>query len=395
MDVITYDHSLKFFIRASLIPKPIYTGFMTKDTTHSELRAVINTIVDGVIIITDKGIIERYNPACAKIFGYTEKEAIGENVSFLMPEPYHADHDTYISNYKKTHQPKIIGIGREVRGRKKDGSVFPMYLSVGELSREDGRGFGGIIRDLSYRYEQQKKYETLQQAHFHLSRVSAMDQMGATIAHELNQPLTAVMNYTEAGIILLERQANDVSPKRLKNIMTKASEQAKRAAQILSRLRKFIETGDMDKRIQAIGPVIESAVDLTLPSFKNDGITHKIDFEGSLPDVLINDIQIQQVIVNLVRNACEAMQTVNIKHLSIKCFQSDENNFQISISDTGKGMTQAQYEKLYEPFSSTKTTGLGVGLSISRSIIANHEGRIWAEPNVPQGSIFHLTLPIS
>lgn len=368
---------------------------MMKPSTRSELQAVLDTIVDGVIMIDDTGIIERYNPACRQIFGYPSDEVIGQNVSFLMPESYQSEHDQYISNYKSTHKPKIIGIGREVSGRRKDGSVFPMYLSVGELPRDEGRGFVGIIRDLTHRYEQQEQYEALQQAHFHLSRVSAMDQMGSTIAHELNQPLTAVMNYTEAGLALLERQANDVSPARLQNIMQKASEQAKRAAKILSRLRKFIETGDMDKRIQPLSPIIETAIDLIIPSFKNDGITHQVEISDSLPDALVNDVQIQQVLVNLIRNACEAMQGQDSKRLLVKCFQPDSNSLQVTITDSGIGMSDDQYANLYEPFSSTKTTGLGVGLSISRSIIAHHEGRIWAEPNLPQGTSFHLTLPVA
>ncbi len=368
---------------------------MNKESSRSELDAVLDTMVDGVIMINENGIIERYNPSCSKIFGYAFEEVVGQNIRCLMPEPYHTNHDSYISNYKATDEAKIIGIGREVSGLRKDGAVFPMYLSVGELPRGDGRAFVGIIRDLTTQTEQKESFEKLQQAHFHLSRVAAMDQMGAAIAHELNQPLTAVMNYTEAGMAMLKRQANDIPPDKMNEIMSKAAEQAKRAANILSRLRQFIETGDMDRNIQPLVPVIKTTVDLIVPSYKNNGISISLDFDDALPDVLFNEIQIQQVLVNLIRNACEAMLLTETKHLVVSCVKLDENNLRVGVLDTGIGITDEQYETLYEPFSSSKSGGLGVGLSISRTIIANHEGRIWAERNSPQGTCFYFTLPIA
>lgn len=365
---------------------------MTQDINKTELSAVLDTMVDGVIIISGKGLIEGYNPACEEIFGHSKTDVIGENVKLLMPEPYHSEHDDYIENYKLSGDAKIIGIGREVKGRRKDGSVFPMYLSVGELPRTSARAFVGIIRDLTSESEQQKKYDKLQLDHFHLSRVAAMDQMGAAIAHELNQPLSAVMNYLEAGSAILE-QGKAGSEKILKDIMSKSAVQARRASKILSNLRRFIETGDVEKSIHDISEVIATAIDLIRPRFNNDSVELQVKIPNNLPQVLISGLQIQQVLVNLLRNAAEALADVEKKDLWVTA-ELDKTGFvKVGVIDTGLGMTDDQFKRLYEPFATNKAGGLGVGLSISQSIIANHDGRLWAERNAPKGTKFYFTVP--
>jgi len=273
----------------------------------TELDAVLDTLVDGVIMIDGQGNIIRYNPACERIFGHARAEVFGKNISELMPEPYRSGHDGYLKNYQKTAEPQIIGIGREVQGLKKDGTVFPMYLSVGEIAESEETAYVGIIRDLTEVVKRRTEFETLQQQHFHLSRVSAMDQMGATIAHELNQPLTAIMNYLDAGSTMIEREEKVLDTQKLRAVMQKSSEQAARAAAILSRLRKFIETGDVEKKQVSPENIIETSIDLIMPMFKNDGILLIKDIEPNLPNILASHVQIQQVLVNLIKNGCEAM----------------------------------------------------------------------------------------
>lgn len=367
---------------------------MNQQKSETELDAILNTIVDGVIVIDDIGNIEKYNPACRKIFGYELSEVFGKNIKCLMPDPYQRDHDDYISNYKSSGEAKIIGIGRDVQGLRKDGSVFPMYLSVGELPRDNSRAFIGIIRDLSQDIRQREQYEALQQSHFHLSRVAAMDQMGAAIAHELNQPLSAIMNYLEAGATIIERKDEGLY-ERLSEILTRSAGQADRAAKILSRLRRFIETGDVEKRLHNIDDLVQISLDLIRPNYKNSHIEFVVSLEEDLPHVLVSDVQIQQVLINLMRNACEAVESTAAKQITLRAELKNAATVKLGVLDTGKGMTAEQYEKLYEPFSSDKQGGLGVGLSISQSIIKNHDGRLWAERNSPQGTCFYFTLPIS
>jgi len=360
----------------------------------SELDAILNTIVDGVIVINETGNIEKYNPACSDIFGYEIDEVVGKNIKCLMPGPYKEEHDGYLSNYKTSGRPKIIGIGREVKGARKDGTVFPMYLSVGELPREGSRAFIGIIRDLSKDTLRREEYERLQQSHFHLSRVAAMDQMGAAIAHELNQPLSAIMNYLEAGATILDRR-DETLYGRLSDIMKQSADQANRAGKILSRLRRFIETGDVEKSLHTVDSLVHTSLDLIQPTYKNSNIEFVISLDFDLPPLLVSEVQIQQVLINLIRNACEAVELSEVKQVTLQAKLDGTKMVKIGVCDTGKGMTDTQYEKLYEPFSTDKEGGLGVGLSISQSIVKNHEGDLWAQRNLPQGTCFHFTLPVT
>jgi two-component system sensor kinase FixL len=349
-------------------------------------------MVDGVIMIDSTGLITLFNPACETMFEYSPSEVIGRNIKMLMLEPDRAHHDGYIKNYQTSGDAKVIGIGREVQGRRKSGKVFPMYLSVGENLSADATGYVGIIRDLTEVAARRAEYERLQQEHFHLSRVSAMDQMGAAIAHEINQPLTAIMNYLEAGKAMLS-SGQVIDPKLLSLVMDKSAQQARRTAQILSRLRQFIETGDTEKTRVDIQDAVQIAIDLVWPAFKNTEIKLVMTIPKNLPPVQANAVQLQQVFVNLIRNGCEAMAAIEGKVLSITAAK-DEKVIKIGISDTGCGLGPEDFDKLYEPFRSSKEGGLGVGLSISRTIIANHNGKLWAEHNKPRGTVFFITLPI-
>jgi len=366
---------------------------MAASVRTTGLDSVLNTIVDGVIIIDKKGAIQRYNPACVRIFGYSVEEVLGKNVSVLMPEPDHSAHDSYLHNYQSSGEAKIIGIGREVKGLRKSGEVFPMYLSVGEMPGGTNGGFVGIIRDLTIENERATAFDELQQQHFHLSRISAMNQMGAAIAHELNQPLTAIMNYLEAGMAILDR-ANFSDANMLQSVMKKSSEQAHRAAQILSRLRQFIETGDVEKSQVDVTETINKALELIRLSFKNKSIDFQINVPEDIPGIWGNSVQIQQVLVNLMRNGCEAMEHSAEKNLVISARRHEGNMVEIKVSDTGLGMSDENFDTLFKPFSSSKDGGLGVGLSISQTIVDNHEGQLWAEHNSPNGTNFYITIPV-
>ena len=207
---------------------------MAKLDSSAELSAVLNTLVDGLLMIDANGTITLCNPAAERIFGYKQADIKGKNVSVLMPEPDRSAHNGYIENYQRTAKPKIIGIGREVKGRKADGTIFPMYLSVVESMGAEQTQFVGIVRDLTEENNRKDAFEHLQQEHFHLSRVAAMDQFGSAIAHELNQPLSAIMNYLEAGSVIMQR-GEELDRTQIETIMERASGQAGRAADILAR----------------------------------------------------------------------------------------------------------------------------------------------------------------
>ncbi|MFB9374214.1 PAS domain S-box protein [Algimonas porphyrae] len=366
---------------------------MTSDLPTSSLDAVMNTLVDGAVVIDSRGLVRLINPAGQAIFGYTPEELIGHNISRLMPEPYHSAHDGYIRNYLETGENRIIGIGREVEGQRKSGEIFPMSLAVGEMGHRDGMLFIGIIRDLTDERQRETDFNELQARHFHLSRVAAMNEMGAAIAHEINQPLSAAANYVETGRILASRR--DPPDDRLLSILDKALEQNHRAAEIISRMRTFIERGDVQSETVHLGDMIDEAMMLSLSKFRDTpiAIDRRID-----PDALRvkgDAVQIQQVLVNLVRNGCEAMidQPVKCLTLSIHPDAEHPDMSRISVSDTGEGLSDAVITDLFTAFTSTKSGGLGVGLSISRSIVHAHGGRIWATDNDGPGATFSFTLP--
>lgn len=365
---------------------------VTSQPENASLSAIINTLVDGLIFINDKGIIELFNPACEHIFQYEQGEVIGKNIRCLMPEPDRSAHDQYITNYKTTRTAKIIGIGRQVSGLRKNGEVFPMYLSVGEISDKKRTGFVGIIRDMTAEVRRSEAFEALQQEHFHLSRISAMDQMGAAIAHEVNQPLTAILNYLEAAKTLLESSDDFKSKPALINALAKSAQQGLRAAEIISRMRQFIETGQVDKTEVSLPDLVQPAVDLVRPLFKSSSIEIITEDLTQMPVLFVSQVQIQQVLVNLIRNGCEAMALTG-GTLTIRA-RSTPSHVEISVVDQGPGLTDDAMSRLFTPFRSTKSGGLGVGLSISKTIIANHEGKLWAEKHADGGTTFCFSLPV-
>jgi two-component system sensor kinase FixL len=312
----------------------------------------------------------------------------------LMPPPYHDEHDGYIARYRRTHEPRIIGIGREVTGQRKDGSTFPMDLSVGE-ARQNGKSvFVGIIRDITERYETQRRMIEMQRELIHVSRLSAMGEMASTLAHELNQPLTAVMNYVQATRRMVEAQ-DQLPPERIIETMGKAVEQAARAGQIIRRLREFIRKGETDRTTTDLNQIIREASALGLVGAREAGVTVHFDLAMALPAIMIDPIQIQQVILNLVRNSVDALAQVDRKEIAIRSLKAEDGFVKMVVSDTGPGLAKEIGDKLFEPFVTTKASGMGIGLSISRSIIDAHGGRLWAEPNEGGGVSFQFTLPIA
>lgn len=355
-------------------------------------RGVIETIVDGVIIIDAHGTIRLYNPACSRIFGYSELEVLGQNVKLLMPAPYRDEHDSYLQHYRDTGERRIIGIGREVVGRRKDGSTFPMDLSVGEI-REDGEtAFIGIIRDISERHQAQRRIAQMQAELVHVARLSAMGEMASTLAHELNQPLTAVTNYVQTARHMLVTPER-FDQERVAQIMEKAAEQTIRAGQIIRRLREFIRKGETDRLLADINQVVREACALSLVGAREQGIEVRLELAPHLPQVMIDQVQIQQVLLNLIRNSVEALQQVQERRLVVSTAQRNGEQILVSVADNGPGLAAEVVERLFQPFVTTKPTGTGIGLSISRSIIEAHGGLLSARPVAGSGVTFEFVLP--
>jgi len=486
---------------------------------HGALFDVLTSIAaDGMVVIDEKGNVLLYNEACRKLFQYAPEEVLSHNVNILMPEPYRSEHDGYIARYRKTGDARIIGIGREVRGRRRDGTEFPMYLSVGEGTIGGKRVFVGIVHDLSaIRKEEERRAEsdrqlaqivessddaiisktldgivqtwnagaerifgytasemvgrsifaivpperhqeeqdilarinagesihhyettrirkdgqeiaislsispvrdtsgnvigaskisrditeqrraeeresTLQSELAHVSRVSAVGQLSSALAHELNQPLTAIMNYASAAKM---RLAENPQNEKTVMLLDRAIGQAERAGAIIQRLRAFLEKREPQRARQDLNTVLQEAIALGFVGSIDEGVKLVLDLASDLPSVQVDRIQIQQVLVNLIRNATEAMRNSSIRELVISSYRAGLHLVEISVADTGPGVSNAVADQLFEAFVTTKEKGMGVGLSICRTIVEAHGGRISTVPNLPNGTIFKVQLPVN
>jgi two-component system sensor kinase FixL len=356
-------------------------------------RTLIATAVDGIMIIDERGIIKVYSDSCERLFGYTAEEAIGHNVKMLMPSPYHAEHDGYLARYRATGERRIIGIGREVLGRRKNGTTFAMYLSVGEGEFRGERIFLGIVHDISERKADEHRIQELQKELLHATRLTATGQLSAALAHELNQPLTAILNYTG---ILEELAGQDTGPNgpMIRNMAARISEQTTRAGEIIRRLRGFVAKREPDQAVQSLNAAVQESVALGFVGAAQSSVKLKTELDRNLSLVSIDKVQIQQVMINLVRNAVEAMQDTPRRSLTVTT-NGDKDFATVSVADTGPGLSPEIAASLFQPFVTTKENGLGIGLSICRTIIEAHGGKLWMEPNPEGGTIFRFRLPLA
>ena len=483
---------------------------------NTRLHAIIETAVEGIISINQFGVIQSFNPSAEKIFGYGVNEVVGLNVNMLMPTPYQKKHDDYIKNYCTSGNPKIIGIGREVVGLRKNGESFPMWLSVAEFYEEDERYFAGFISDLSAekaylqkatgfeyilehsvneiymfdadtlkfiranqgalsnlqfskeeilqrtpldikpehtlesfkelispllkneieklefttlhqrkdkscypvevhleltefesspvfvaiilditeRIEAQENARTSQEQLAHMDRVSILGEMSAGIAHEINQPLTAITTYANAG---QRRAAEDnVDINKLKELFHKITESAHRAGKVISRLRKMLKPHGEPTDYIEINSIISEAIALTKTDTRAADFKFIEKLEHGLPKIVGDTVQILQVVLNIIRNAVDSSfdRDKERKIIEIKTeSNTSENRIQVSVKDWGLGIAPENAEKLFNPFFTTKEAGMGVGLTICHSIIREHGGSLWFSNNQDMGATFYFSLP--
>ena len=359
--------------------------------SEGHLRSILETVSDAMIVIDERGIMQFFSTAAERLFGYSEAEAIGQNVSVLMPAPDSERHDGYLARYRATGERHIIGIGRIVTGKRRDGTTFPMHLSIGETQSGGAPYFTGFVRDLTEHQRTQAQLQEMQSELVHVSRLSAMGEMASALAHELNQPLAAISNYMNGSRRLLAASTDPNAPK-IEAAMDRAAEQAQRAGQIIRRLREFVSRGESEKRVESLSRLIEEAAELGLTGAREQGVLLRFSFDRKFDMVLVDRVQIQQVLVNLFRNALEAMAHSTRRELmAINSAAGDM--IEVAVSDTGHGFAEGVQPNLFQTFFTTKETGMGVGLSISRSIVEAHGGRMWAETNPSGGAIFRFTLP--
>ena len=361
-------------------------------TREAHLRSILETVPDAMVVADEGGIIRSFSATAVSMFGYAPEEVVGTSVKFLMPLPYREQHDGYIRRYRETGEQRIIGSGRVAVAQRKDGSTFPMEVQVGEMESDGERFFTAFIRDLTERQRTETRMQELQSELAYMSRFTALGEMGSTLAHEINQPLTAITSYLKGcSLILVGNEDEKVSL--VRHAVNEAAEEALRAGEVIRQLREFVSRGGSEHQIEALQRLVEEASALALVGAKEKEIKVEFDFPSDSPLVFVNRVQIQQVLLNLIRNAIEAMQDVARRELRIKARANQHDALvRISVQDTGSGIAPEVLKNLFKPFTTTKQSGMGVGLSISRTIVESHGGKIWADSTPGEGTTFHFTL---
>ncbi len=359
---------------------------------ESYIRSIFDTIIDAAVVIDKQGKMVSFNKAAVRQFGYAEADMIGENVRVLMPEPYSKEHDGYLQRYHATGEKRIIGVDRVVVGRRKDGTTFPMKLAVSEMRSGGDVLYTGFIRDLSEREASAARYEEAQSELARLSRINELGEMASTLAHELNQPLSAIANYVQ-GCARMLSDKSDVTSVRLREALEETGKQSLRAGQIIKHLREFVTGGDTARAPHSVRQLIEEAGVLALLGSRERGVNTLYQFAPEAAMVDVDHVQIQQVLFNLIRNAMEAMRGGQRQELSIRTSLGANGFVVIEIADTGPGISHEVEAQLFTPFVTTKPGGMGVGLSISKRIVESHGGLISVSRNDNGGATFRIELP--
>lgn len=367
---------------------------MSGEGSAAELRALMDAAVDGIVTIDERGCIISVNRAAEALFGYPADELIGRAVEMLMPSPHDRGHSEYIEHYLQTGEKRIIGVGREVVALRKDGTECPVWLSVGEAVTDGGRRFVGILRDLTEQRAAEQEQRNLEARLAEVGRFSLMGEMAAGIAHEINQPLSAIATYAQAGKRLLD--AADLQRDSLKESCEKISVQAHRAGEVIENVRRFIRKQDISKESVDINRAIEDVMGLILADTKAANIQLEVDFADDAPHIQANVVQLQQVVLNLTRNAVDALRSSMKKDklIVIRTRKTDNSHISIVVEDNGPGVSKSLKESIFHPFVTTKRDGLGVGLAISRTIVEAHDGRLQYRPKPGGGSVFYFDLPL-
>jgi two-component system sensor kinase FixL len=340
------------------------------------LDAIINTSVDGIIVIDARGHIEAFNPAAERLFGYLELEVLGRNVNLLMPSPYREEHDAYIERYLATGQKKIIGIGREVTGRRKDGSIFPLHLSVGEIRIGGDRKFTGVVHDLTARVRMEERLREQ-------TALARLGEMAGLIAHEVKNPLAGIRGAIQVVGSRMPQDAPDAAV--LKEIISRIDS----LDQMMKELLLFARPPSPKRMPTDVATLISS----TAAFLGRDPAwsSVEVDVAGSAPLISADAEMLRIVFQNLMINAAHAMQGRGRIQVGV---MAADGFVRATVADSGPGIPPEVREKIFVPFFTTKSRGTGLGLPTAKRLVEAHQGEIAVECPPAGGTIVHVRLPV-
>ncbi len=361
---------------------------------EAKLNSILNASIEGIIVIDTSGTIVSINAAVEKIFGFSAEELIGFSVNLLMPINMRKKQDYYLKKYLRIFVPQVIGQIREVEGLRKDGALVPLDMTIAEFPLDGMHYYSGIVRDVSARKQQELQEKDHLEKLAHVTRLGLMGEMASGIAHEVNQPLSAVVNYTQVCLRYIQNENPDLS--KIAETLNKANQQALKAGQIIHSMREFVKPRKIHRSTVDINELIYDAISIFEPDFKQHLIVMRFELTKNLPSVFIDRVQIEQVILNLIRNSIDALKELpqfTQRQLSIETSLNHLNYIVVRVKDNGPGLSPVQREKILTPFFTTKASGMGMGLSISRSLVEAHQGTLHFNSKEDKGTTFYFTLP--
>lgn len=363
---------------------------LTEEERLGVLNSILETAVDAIITIDQKGLVESFNRAASELFGYSVEEVLGNNVSMLMSSPDREQHDQYIKNYTDTGTKKIIGISRQVIGKRKDGSTLALELAVSEVAIPNRVFFVGILRDLTDRIQAEMEARRQLDEHAHAARLSALGEMVSGITHELNQPLAAIVSFAEAAKRTLKN--NPGERKLVEDSVARIGDQAQRAGRIINELKQFVRKSKPMIGQCDINQLVHRVLNLVGHELRGQEVEVKLSLHNEPVYIYVNPIQVEQVIMNLILNGIDAVSERDDSVVSISTRMVDDGA-ELTVSDNGVGISSDEIDKIFDAFHTTKEEGTGLGLSISRSIIEAHNGTLRGENNSLEGASFIIYLP--
>jgi len=364
-------------------------------SAEAQLTALLDAAVDAIVLIDASGRIQAFNPAAERLFGYRASEVLGRNVGMLMPEPDRSRHDDYIRHYRETGEARIIGIGREVTARRRDGGEFPIDLSVGEIQDENGPArFVGIMRDISRRQRAEEEAAAHRETLAHLSRLNTMSELCTGLAHEINQPLAAISASARAGRRMLDNDPDDLDA--IGDALDHISRQAERAGDVVRQLRSMVGRRHSAGEAVTCQEMLDKLQPLAEIDARQLGLEIEWDLPPDSPTVEVDPIQIQQVVINLLHNAVQSMADGGEpRTIRVSVARLDDSQVEVRVRDHGHGLRGTEGTELMEPFVGSRSGGLGVGLSICRSIVAAHSGELTLADAEGAGAEARFTLPLA
>jgi two-component system sensor kinase FixL len=360
---------------------------------HTHLQAALDAAVDAVVVINHSGRILLTNGATERLFGWSGAELHGRDVSMLMPEPDRSAHAGYLARFLATGIPRVIGTGRDVQAQRRDGSCFPAHLSIGQVAGTDPPQFIGFIRDLSDQHREAEDALRLNQRLMQVTRMATMGEMAAGIAHEINQPLTAITNYALAAERFLGFAEPDIAE--VREALREIAVEARRAADIIRKLRRITRSGDERDETMQPRELVEELQTLCLADARANDTRIRFELQPDLPALLVRRMQVTQVVINLVRNALESLAAdpPGTREVVVAARRTAAGDCEIEVCDNGPGVAAGILDRMFEPFRTTKPNGTGLGLPMSQTIAQAHGGSLRHEAVQPRGARFILTLP--